>query len=77
MRLLRVRWRDDGLERVWKEAVLIYSRGYPYVFPEILRKATNTSVNTVGCPGQNSNRESPKMGSTALALYHLSSNESY
>jgi hypothetical protein len=42
----------DELERIWREAVMAYSRYYPSICLEGLRETTKTSVRIPGVPAE-------------------------
>jgi hypothetical protein len=51
---------DDELERVYKEEGIDYSRYYPDICLEGLRKIPTKNSQDRWCSGQDSNRASPK-----------------
>jgi hypothetical protein len=58
-------WRmSDVLDRVWKEAILVYSRYYPGICLNGLRQNTKFLSHDRRCPGWDSNRRSHEYTST-------------
>jgi hypothetical protein len=48
---------NDEVERIWKEAVIAWSRNYPVIWPEGRWKTTNNLSYNRRCSVRNSNRE--------------------
>jgi hypothetical protein len=47
------RWMNGGLERIWKEAIVVWPRYYPCIFLEELRQTTNNfPIRIVGVPAE-------------------------
>jgi hypothetical protein len=63
-----VRWPDDGLEKILKEAVVTYSRSGPSIFLEELRKTSKNLSQDSRCPDQDTNRAPTEYKSRALPL---------
>jgi hypothetical protein len=58
----------DGLERIWKESVVAYSKQYPIICLEGLRKPTRNLIQDNLCPSRNLNQAYTEYNSRALPL---------